>query len=122
MNLLLWIAQIALALLSLAGGAFKLFAYAELAKMPSTAALPQSAWGAVGIFEMVCGVLLIVPFALNRMPMLTPLAAAALAIESVALGVLYARHSLQLTSSNPLVWVALMAVLAAFVACGRYAR
>ena len=122
MNLLLWILQIALALFSLAGGAYKLFAFAELAKMPATAALPQSAWGALGVFEMVCGVLLVVPFALKWMPMLTPLAAAALVLESVALAAPYARFSLQLAPSNPLVWVALMAILAVIVACGRYAK
>ncbi len=122
MNLLLWVVQIVLALFALAGGAYKLFAYAELAKMPATAALPQSAWGTLGMFEMACGVLLIVPFALKWMPALTPLAAAALVLESLALAALYARFSLQLAPSNPLVWVLLMAILAALVACGRYAR
>jgi hypothetical protein len=122
MNLLLWIVQILLALLSLSGGAYKLFAFTELAKMPATAAMPHAAWSALGVFEMICGVLLILPFALKWMPVLTPLAAAALALESVALAALYARSSLQLAPSNPLVWVVLMAILATLVACGRYAR
>jgi hypothetical protein len=51
---------------------------------------------------------------------LTPLAAAALALESLALAVLYARYSLALTAANPLVWVAVGALIAAFVAYGRY--
>lgn len=122
MNLLLWIVQGALALFCLAGGAYKVFAYTELAKMPATAALSQAAWGALGVLEIVCGVLLIVPFALKWMPVLTPLAAAVLVLESLALAAVYARFSTQLAPSNPLVWVVLMAILAALVAYGRYAR
>ena len=73
------------------------------------------------MFEMVCAVLLIVPAAVNWMPALTPLAAAALALETLALAGLYGRYSLPLTAANPLVWAVLMALLAAFVAYGRYA-
>ena len=83
--------------------------------------LPRGGWGALGMFEMVCGVLLIVPAAANWMPALTPLAAAALALESLALAGMYARYSLQLTATNPLVWSVVMGLLAAFVAYGRYA-
>ena len=39
MNILLWILQVALALLCLAGGAYKLFQFEELAKLPATAVL-----------------------------------------------------------------------------------
>jgi hypothetical protein len=56
----------------------------------------------------------------SRGPILTPLAAAALALESLALAVLYARYSLALTAANPLVWVVAGALIAAFVAYGRY--
>lgn len=121
MNVLLWVLQIALAVLSFAGGAYKIFSFDELAKMPATAALPRGGWGAFGVFEMVCGVLLIVPAAMKWMPALTPLAAAALALESLVLAVLYARYSLRLAATNPLVWVVAMALMAAFVAYGRYA-
>ena len=43
----------------------------------------------------------------------TPLAAAALAVESVALAAIFARYSLALTATNPLVWV---------IGMGRYDR
>jgi DoxX-like family len=119
MNILWWIFQSALALLAFAGGAYKLFMFDELAKMPATAALSRGGSGALGVFEMLCAILLIVPTATKWMPVLTPLAAAALALESLALAVLYARHSLQLTATNPLVWVVLMAVMAVLVAFGR---
>ena len=74
----------------------------------------------VGVLEMVGALLLIVPAALKWMPVLTPLAAAVLALETLALAALYARYSLKLTASNPLVWAAVMGLLAAVVAYGRY--
>jgi hypothetical protein len=122
MNILLWVLQVALAVLSFAGGAYKVFAFDELAKMPATGALPRGGWGALGVFEMLGAVLLVVPAVANRMPILTPLAAAAVALESLALAAVYARYSVELTATNPLVWVVLMGLLAAFVAYGRYAR
>jgi hypothetical protein len=73
------------------------------------------------MFEMLCAGLLVVPAAVKWMPVLTPLAAAALALESLALAGLYARYSLKLTATNPLVWSVVMGSLAAFVAYGRYA-
>ena len=121
MNVLLWVLQVALALLSFGGGAYKVFMFDELAKVPAMGALARGGWGALGVFEMLCAVLLVVPAAANWMPVLTPLAAAALALESLALAGLYARYSLELTATNPLVWVVLMGLMAAFVAYGRYA-
>jgi hypothetical protein len=55
------------------------------------------------------------------MPQLTPLAASVLAVETLGLAALYARHSLKIAASNPLVWAAVMGLLVAFVAYGRYA-
>jgi hypothetical protein len=121
MNALLWILQIALALFSFMGGQYKLFHFAELAKMPQTAALARAGWGAIGVFEMLCAILLIVPAATKWMPVLTPLAAAALAVDAFALAVLFAQYSLALTATNPLCYVVVMALVAAFVAYGRFA-
>jgi hypothetical protein len=118
MNALLWIVQIALALPSLAGGAYKVFGFDAVATEPFFGALPRGGWTAIGLFEMLCAILLVVPAA-RRMRVLTPVAAAALALESLALGVLYARYSILLTASNPLVWVVAMGLMAAFVTCGR---
>jgi hypothetical protein len=121
MNVLLWVLQVALALLSLGGGAYKVFMFDELAKVPAMGALSRGGWGALGVFEMLCAVLLVVPAAANWMPVLTPFAAAALALESLALAGLYARYSVELTATNPLIWVVVMGLMAAFVAYGRYA-
>lgn len=119
MNVLLWVLQIALALLYLAGGAYKAFSFDELARQFRS--LSQVSWRAIGLLEILGAILLVVPAAADWMPILTPLAAAALALETLALAGEYARHSLKLTASNPLVWAVVMALLAAFVACGRYA-
>lgn len=121
MNILLWIIQVVLALFCFMGGQYKLFQFHELAKMQQTAALSRGAWGTIGVFEIVCAILLIVPAAARWMPVLTPLAAAALAVESVALALLFAHYSLALTATNPLWYVVVMGLLAAFVAYGRYA-
>jgi len=121
MNVLLWIVQLALAVLCLAGGAYKVFMFDELAKMPAVAGLSRGGWAALGVFEMLCGVLLVVPAAAKWMPVLTPLAAAAIAVEGLALAGLYARYSLELTATNPLVWVVAMGLMAVLVAYGRYA-
>jgi hypothetical protein len=119
MNLLLWVLQVALALLYLAGGAYKVFSFDELAKQFS--ALSRGGWRALGVLEVLGAVLLVVPAAANWMPVLTPLAAAMLALETLALAGLYARYSLKLAATNPLVWAVVMGLLAAFVAYGRYA-
>ena len=121
MNVLLWVLQAALALLCLAGGSYKVFMFDQVANEAWYGALPRGGWSALGVFEIVCGVLLVVPGATKWMPSLTPLAAVALAVENLALAGLYGRHSLKLTAANPLVWVVAGALLAVFVAYGRYA-
>jgi hypothetical protein len=118
MNVLLWIIQAVLALLCLSGGAYKAFKFDELANQMR--ALSHGGWRALGVLEIVCGILLIVPVAAKWMPVVTPLAAAVLALETLALSGLYARYSLKLTAANPLVWSVAMALMAAFVAYGRY--
>ncbi len=119
MNVLLWVLQVVLALLYLAGGYYKTFMFDELANQMS--ALSRGVWGALGVIEMLGAVLLVVPAATKWMPVLTPVAAAALALETLALAGLYARYSLALAVTNPLVWAVVMGLLAAFVAYGRYA-
>ena len=118
MNVLLWVLQFALALLYFAGGAYKTFSFDELANQ--LAALSRNQWGALGVLEMLGAVLLVVPAAMKWMPALTPLAATALALETLMLAGLYARYSLALTVTNPLVWSVAMGLLVAFVAFGRY--
>ena len=113
MNILLWVLQVALAFLYLSGGAYKVFKFDALAN--HMRALPRGGWRALGVLEIVGAVLLIVPAA-------APIAAAVLALETLGLAALYARYSLKLAATNPMVWAAVMGLLAAFVAYGRYAQ
>lgn len=119
MNILLWILQVALAFFYLSGGAYKVFAFDEIASQMTV--ISRGAWSALGVFEMVGAVLLIVPAATKWMPLLTAIAAASLTLETLVLAALYARYSLALAATNPLVWAVVMALLVGFVAYGRYA-
>lgn len=119
MNVLLWVLQVVLALLYLAGGSYKVFKFDALTNQLPV--LSRGGWRALGVLEMVGAVLLIAPAAANWMPGLTPLAAAVLALETLTLAALYARYSLTLAATNPMVWALVMGLLSAFVAYGRYA-
>ena len=119
MNIVLWIMQAALAFLYLSGGAYKVFKFEELASQMQL--LPLTGWRVLGAVEMAGAILLILPAATKWMPLLTPVAAGVLALETLALAGLYAQYSLKVAASNPLVWSAVMGLLVAFVAYGRYA-
>lgn len=119
MNIVLWILQAVLALLCLAGGGFKVSNPDTPAEL--IPAIPIGGWRTLGVFEVAGAVLLIVPAALQWVPVLTPLAAVALAIETLVLAALYARRSLKLGADNPLVYAVPMFVLAVLVAGGRFA-
>jgi hypothetical protein len=119
MNILLWILQVALAFLYLAGGYFKVFKFDELAG--EFTFLSHGGWRALGVLEMLGAFLLIIPAATNWVPVMTLVAAAVLAVEGLALAAMFARHSVALTVQNPMVWNLVMGLLAAFVAYGRYA-
>ena len=111
MNILLWILQAVLALMCIAGGGYKAFNPADV--MKGTRALSDGVWRTIGVFEVLLGILLIVPA-------VTTLAAVVLTLESLFLSALYARISIKLVAANPLVWSVPMALMAAVVAWGRY--
>src|ERR1043166_1725507 len=62
--------------------------------------LPPNVWRALGVIEIVGGVLLVVPARVSGVPMLTAFAAAVLAVESLALAAAYARKSVKLVAAN----------------------
>lgn len=119
MNILLWVLQIALAFLYVAGGAFKIFKVEALAG--HFRGLSPHLWRGLGVIEVVGGVLLVLPAKLTGVPTLTACVAAVLAVESLGIAAAYARKSLKLVAANPFPWTATMGLLAAFVAWGRYA-
>ena len=84
MNILLWVLQILAALLYAASGVMKVFLFDQISHdVRSFGTLPRKVWMALGILELVCTVGLIVPAALHLHPVLTVVAAAVLAIESL---------------------------------------
>ncbi|HJQ21505.1 MAG TPA: hypothetical protein VJ867_14245 [Gemmatimonadaceae bacterium] len=119
MNVALWVLQIVMALLYIAGGAYKISGADQLAGQ--FAMIPGGAWRALGAFEVIAALLLIFPAAMKLKPRVTAHAAAALALETFALAAMYARYSTAITATNPMPWAIVMGLLVAFLAYGRYA-
>lgn len=110
MNILLWVLQVALAFLCIPGGVFKIIKIEDLKKnVASMRALPRGLWAVVGVFECVAGICLLIPA-------LTPIAAAAVAIESVIITAIYIYYR----DFSPMVFTVAMALIAAFIAYGRF--
>ena len=117
MDKLLWVLQSVLALLCISGGAYKLSMFDALQKQIAAAReLPKGLWMAIGVFEVIAGLALIVPAVMKRWPGTTAQAAAAIAVESVLISALYLAYG----DKAPVGYTAFMAVLAAFIAYGRF--
>ena len=118
MNITLWALQIALALLCISGGIFQLFKLDELKKgVAAMRALPRGLWAALGALGCLGGLCLILPGAIDVLPLLTPIAALVVAAQSLLICGLYLRYR----DSAPLPYSAVMAALAGFIAYGRFA-
>lgn len=118
MNILLWILQFALAWFCIAGGAFQIFKLEELQKgVASMRALPRGLWTFLGAFGCLAGLCLVLPAATGVLPGLTPIAAVAVAAQSVLISAFYIHYG----DRSPLVYSVAMAIMAAFVAYGRFA-
>jgi hypothetical protein len=117
MNIALWILQVVLALLYLFAGGMKVFTLEKVTEdYPSMKALPRAVWTASGLLEMACSVGLIVPAAFHLHPILTPVFATAMAIEAVLLTVRHMKWK-----ENAAISSGVFALLAAFIAYGRFA-
>jgi hypothetical protein len=79
--------------------------------------LPRQAWTLLGIVELICVAGLIVPGALHWPWTLTVAAAAALAIESLVFIFVHVKYK----ETAPIVISAVLGLLMAFVAYGRFA-
>ena len=117
MNLLLWVFQALTALLYTASGVMKVFMFDKIsADVPSFGALPRNVWLALGVVELICVVGLIVPSALRWYPMLTVLAVAVLAIESLVFIGVHIKYG----EAAPIIMSAALGLLMAFIAYGRW--
>lgn len=118
MNILLWVLQIATALLYAASGVMKVFLFDKVSKdVPSFGALPRPAWTALGILELVGSIALILPGALRSHQDFTAAAAIVLCAESL----LFIWVHLKYTEKMPIILSAVLGILMAFIAYGRFA-
>ena len=116
MNTLLWVLQVLAALLYGTSGVMKVFMFDKVSgDVPSFGALPRQAWMALGILELVCTVGLIVPAAFHWQPVLTVVAAAALAIESIVFVWVHVKYR----EITPIVMSVVLGLVTAFIAYGR---
>jgi len=116
MNILLWVLQILAALLYGSSGVMKVFMFDKISHdVPSFGALPRNVWTTLGILELVCTVGLIVPAVLHWRPQLTVLAAALLAIESLAFVWVHVKYREKAT----VILCVVLDLVMAFVAYGR---
>jgi hypothetical protein len=116
MNILLWVLQVLGALLYGSSGVMKVFMFDKISKdVPSFGALPREAWMILGILELVCTVGLIVPAALRWWPLLTILAAAILAVESLVFVGVHVKYR----EVTPMILSGVLGLLMAFIAYGR---
>ena len=118
MNILLWVLQVLAALVYGASGVMKVFMFDKIREgVASFGALPREAWKTLGILELICTVGLIVPAAFHWRPVLTAVAAAILAIESIVFIGVHARYG----ETPSTIISGVLGLLMAFIAYGRMA-
>lgn len=116
MNIVLWVLQFLAALLYGASGIMKVFMFDKVSKgVPSFGALPQTAWTALGILELICTVGLIIPAALRWQPILTVIAAVFLALESIIFVGVHAKYH----ERTAIILSIVLGLLMAFIAYSR---
>lgn len=121
MNILLWTLQLVISFFCVAGSIWRYFNYEQVAKdVPSMGALSYGVWTGIGVFEIICALLLILPGLINMKPGLTAVAAVLLTIELILISALHLKYfGLQVQASNPAMWSIALCALAAFIAYGR---
>lgn len=117
MNILFWVLQAILAWLCVAGGYFQMFKLDQLQEgVAAMRELPHSLWMVLGAIGFLAGIGLILPAALGRLPIVTPVAAAVIAVQSLLICALYLYYG----DRAPLPYSLAMAVLAAVIVYGRF--
>jgi uncharacterized membrane protein YphA (DoxX/SURF4 family) len=118
MNIALWILQVLAAIVYGASGVMKVFLFEKISHdVASFGALPRHAWTALGLIELLCVAGLLLPGLLGGRPELTVAAAAVLALESLV----FIWVHIQYKEVPPIIMSAVLGLLMAFVAYGRFA-
>jgi hypothetical protein len=110
MNILLWVLQVLLALYYVMGGSWM------VSKIPGAwlKFLPKPAWITLGLLQVLFALGLVLPAATGMWPKLTPVAAVCVAVETVLVA------AATNTKFQAMVWAVVPAILALFVAYGRF--
>jgi hypothetical protein len=110
MNILLWVLQILLGLYYLMGGSWM------LKNIPGVwlKILPKPVWMALGLLQILFAVGLVLPGAVEMNPQLTPISAIGVVVETVLVA------AMTKPKFQGLLWVVIPALLALFVAYGRF--
>jgi len=87
MNIPLWILQILLAAHTFIGAIWKFFASEQT--VPALSAIPHGVWLAMGVFELLCALGLILPALSKPLARLAPIAALCIAGEMLLFSALY---------------------------------
>lgn len=115
MNNSLWTLQVALALYNAIGGIYTISNHEQL-KGGLANDLPNSAWMAIGVLQVLFALGLVVPGVFGILPKVTPIAAAYLAVYALLGCVLFAKY----TGFPGILWAVVPAILTAFVAYERW--
>jgi dipeptide/tripeptide permease len=115
-NIIVWILQILLALHTGIGALWK-FSHTAQETMPTIAAISEPVWIGLGVLELVCVVLLLLPLLKKRTIRLAALAAGIIAAEMFVFCTLHL--SSESTDRKPLIYWGVAAALCIFVAIYR---
>jgi hypothetical protein len=110
MNILLWVLQILLGLYYLMGGSWM------VSKVPGAwlKILPKPAWMALGLLQALFAIGLVLPGLIGMSPQITPIAAIGVTVETLLVA------ALTKPKFQGFLWVLAPALLALFVAYGRF--
>lgn len=121
MNVFFWVLQVVVAFFCVSGAVWRYSNYAIAKDIASLQALSFGTWNAIGAFEVVCSILLILPAILKWSHKITPIAAACLAVELLLVTALHVHYfGFEIKAANPGTWSFGLAVLSSVIAYGRF--
>jgi hypothetical protein len=116
MNILLWVLQVLLAVHTAIGAVWKFSNSAEQT-MSSLGAIPNGAWLAMSVIELLCALGLILPAFNKSLGLLAPIAAILIAAEMLLFCVLHVSSGE--SNYGPMIYWLVVAAICAFIAYGR---
>ncbi len=117
MTYLVWLLRLAVAFFCFSGAIWRIKNFDTAAKdVASVGALSRGTWTAIGVFEIVFGLMLVVPTGWLGITSLVGLAATGLAIEMGLLTLLHVRHfGFSPKATNPGTWTFVLCLLSVVI-------